>query len=289
MASKEEKIIAALCTGDEEQFLLVRTGELLGRAENGVTAVSDFLNLGEQYLCRRYLDACGRHEGSDYAFYGGYPSAERRLLFCFPDYLAQMLSAENGEEGQDIVGTRVVSACEDEEAVTAFSVSGSGYKKLGHRDYLGALLSLGVERRVIGDIAVLDDAHAVVFCRPQIAGFLSDNLDRIGADKVHIAAVSGEERMAVPDTRQFTRITETVASLRLDGVVAALAGLSREKAKEAVTGGLTELDFRVTVSPDTEVTPGAYLSVRGVGRFIFEGTDGTSKKGRLRIHAKKFI
>ena len=268
-------------------MLLVRCEELSRRAEDGSPAISDFLNLGEQYLCRRFLSACGKTEGADYVFYGGYAYAERRMLFCLPDYLSAVLSPDGeSTEGSDEM---LSSLCEEENAVSAVRVCGSGYKTLGHRDYLGSLLSLGIERRVLGDIAVTDDSHAVIFCKTAMTDFLCTGLERIGADKVRVTQVSREERMLLTDPRQYADITDTVASLRLDGIVASLAGMSRDKAKQAVISGLVELDFRTVTSPDAEVPDGAYVSIRGVGRFLFITTDGSSKKGRLRIRAKKFI
>ena len=287
MSTQNGKTIAAIAADDEERLLLVRAEELSRRAEDGIVSVSDFLNLGEQYLCRRFLTACGKTEGQDYVFYGGYAYAERRMLFCLPEYLSASFPSGQTENGA--LSGVLSEVCEGEEAVSAVSVSGSGYKTLGHRDYLGALLSLGVERRVLGDIAVTDDAHAVILCKAAMTEFLCTGLERIGADKVRAALYPAEERLSLPDTRKYADISDTVASLRLDGIVASFAGISRDKAKQAVTSGMVELDFRTVTSPDTEVTPGAYLSVRGVGRFLFTGTDGSSKKGRLRIRAKRFI
>lgn len=271
---------------DEEQLLLARTDEWITRAEGGAVSHSGaFLNPGEQYLCRTQLLHRGKKENRDFLFFGGYPFAERALCFCLPDYLADAYACDPDCD----IRAALLGDCIAEDALGAVSVSGSGYKTLSHRDYLGSLLALGIERHTIGDIAVKDDCHAVIVARRNICTFLLTALERVGADKVHASPLSQEELSELPDTRKYEHISDTVASPRLDAIVAVCANLARDKAKQAVSSGLVELNFRPAVSPDTEVPEGAYLSIRGIGRFYFEGIDGTSKKGRLRIHVKRFI
>lgn len=271
---------------DDEQLLLARMGELCGRAEGGAIACSTgFLNLGEQFLCRSFLHSRGKKENRDFMFFGGYPYAERTLCFCFPEYLPESYEYDPACD----IAAALRGDCANEDTLRAVSISGSGYKVLSHRDYLGSLLALGIERHTLGDIAVTDDHHAVLIARSSICDFLINTLERVGSDKVRLKAVSMEELWALPDTRRYESISDTIASPRLDAIVAACANLARDKAKQTVSSGLVELNFRPNTAPDTEVPEGAYISVRGVGRFLYEGIDGTSKKGRLRMHAKKLI
>ena len=79
------------------------------------------------------------------------------------------------------------------------------------------------------------------------------------------------------------------AGLAVEATEANKKAIAREKAKAAVLAGNVELDFRPVTAPDINVSENMYLSIRGVGRFLFLGVDGTSKKGRLRIKAKRFI
>ena len=277
-----EKTISHLARTDEERLLLAHTDDLLLRCESGI-ACSDFLNLGEQYLIRAFLSACGKQEHTDYVFYGAYPAAERRILFLFPAYISESLQYfPDAENGTDTI-------CAEEHAIRALKITGSGYRTLTHRDYLGSCLALGVERSVIGDIAVLDDSTAVLFAKTAMADYLMTSLERIGSDKVRITALTGEEAMQTPDTRRWETFSDTVASLRLDGVVAAAANLSRDKAKQTVTAGFVDVDFRPCTAPDTELVPGTYLSIRGFGRYLLSDVDGLSKKGRIRIRIKKLV
>ncbi len=284
-----EKSIAFLARTEEERLLLAHTDDLLARADGG-TVSGDFLNLGEQFLVRAFLMQCGKTENNDFAFWGGYPAAERQMLFLFPPYLADTLPYMTDETGNILTPADAAAAvCGEERALCALKITGSGYRTLTHRDYLGSLLALGIERSVIGDIAVTDEYSAILFVKAAMADFLTTALERIGADKVGVRPLSDEDARQTPDTRRWESVSDTVASLRLDGIVAAAANLSRDKAKQLVTGGFVDVDFRPCEQPDTELVPGCYLSIRGHGRYLFSDVDGTSKKGRIRIKLKKLI
>ena len=177
-----EKSIAFLARTEEDRMLLAHTEDLLLRSAGGIAA-GEFLNLGEQYLIRAYLTQCGKTEHIDYAFFGGYPSAERRMLFLFPSYLSDTFRYfTEGDADTDAV-------CAEEERICALRIQGSGYRVLTHRDYLGSLLALGIERSVIGDIAVLDEHSSVLFVKSVMAEYLF----RTGAHRLrqgaHIAPV----------------------------------------------------------------------------------------------------
>ena len=284
-----EKCIAFLARTEEERLLLAHTEDLLARSEGSIVS-GDFLNLGEQYLIRAFLTQCGKTENTDYAFFGGYPAAERRILYLFPSYMADSLQyLRDTEMPAEDTADPIAAMCAEEGCIRALKITGSGYRELSHRDYLGSLLALGIDRSVIGDIAVLDTRSAVLFVKSAMAEYLVTALERIGSDKVHIRPLTDEEGMQTADTRRWEVFSDTVASLRLDGIVAAAANLSRDKAKQLVSGGFVDVDFRPCDAPDAELVPGTYLSIRGHGRYLFSDVDGTSKKGRIRIRIKKLI
>ncbi len=309
MEGTYQKRIDAMSANGEEKRLLARAAELYDRAQGGVISHTDFLNLGEQYLLRRFLATVGAVEHRDYLFYGGYPHAERRILFLLPEYLWAYCASEEDVLREGVFGEADVAneagasaetpfgqapaalyaACAAENCIAALTVSGSGYKTLGHRDYLGSLLALGIERHTVGDIAVTDASHAHIFVRRPMDDFLLTALTHVGADKVRLSPLSEEEAARLPDTRRYEVLTDTVAAPRLDAICAVCTGLARDKAKAVVTSGLVDLDFRTVTAPDTEVSPGAYLSVRGYGRFYFADIGGLSKKGRLRITLYRFV
>jgi RNA-binding protein YlmH len=173
-------------------------------------------------------------------------------------------------------------------AITPLRVDGSGYRTLSHRDFLGAILALGIKRTVIGDIIVdSDGAGAVVIADSKIASFISSELKRIGSDtvKTYISPLPD----GFSGGRRTERIIAPVSSLRADCVAAALTKLSRERAKELIMSGVVELNYETITKPDIIVEDGDILTIRGHGKFIIGDIDGTTRRGRLRLCADRYI
>lgn len=263
------------------ELLEARLEDYLTRADRGGVAVSPFLSPGERKCAERYLMQRGVRDRA--LFWGGYEGAERTCLFLLPDYYGDP-SDWGLDEGGDVTAflDGVI-----EDGVSAIRVVGSGYRTLTHRDYLGSLLGLGLERDAIGDIAVQNEREAVVFCRTRIKPFLLEMLEKVATDSVRCREyVPGE---GFTDGRRYKPISDTVASSRLDCVVAALTNLSREDAQSTVRGGLVEVDFECEERVDVPLTPPATISVRGYGRYVLRSFDGETKKGRLRMRADQMI
>lgn len=263
---------------EKEEFglLYAHMEDLCVRAQKGEVASSSFLSPRELHYACRYL----AHRGVSAYPFGGYADAERQKLYLLPDYIE--LSERDGTD---------FAVCLQEfgfdSELCAIRIEGSGYRALTHRDFLGSLLSLGIERDVLGDILVDPDGYgATVFCESQMLSFLNAELLRVANDKVRIKSVLLES-VKVPE-RQFEKICDTVASARLDCVVAALCSLSREKARQTVTGGLVELNYENEERPDREVEAPAVLSIRGYGRYRMVRLEDRTRKGRLRLEAEKY-
>ena len=155
----------------------------------------------------------------------------------------------------------------------------------GHRDYLGALLALGVRREWVGDIRIRG-AEAWVFCLPSVAKTLAE-LDRAGR-----YTVRGEE-IALADVPEEETKTETVSftvqSLRLDAVTAGLFRISRTSAAELLRLGSVSLNYVPCLQTDAAVHDGDVLSVRGKGKGTVTGTGGRSRKDRIFVTAERRV
>lgn len=218
-------------------------------------------------------------------FFGGYPDAERVCLFLLPDYLLDVLSASPSdcpvEEVLSLLGE------DADDAVCAVRVRGSGFRELRHKDYLGSLLALGIERDSFGDIVLQNEHEAVIFCTHPMLRFLSSHLERIGSDAVQCSPYTLDESFT--DGRKYRPIHDTVASARLDCVVAALTNLSRQDAQRVIREGRVEVDFEEETRTDVSLSPPATISIRGHGRFRLRSFEGETRKGRLRLFAEQAI
>ena len=252
--------------------LFARLDDLLARAEHGEVAASAFLSPRELHFARREL----ARRGALFFDHGGYDGAERRKIYFLPDYMEGVTSNEQLEEygySADIC---------------AILVRGSGFSALSHRDFMGSLLGLGIERSVIGDIVVTKaEREAVVFCEANMVDFLLDTWVKAGNDKIKT------ERFCVPSDftpeRSFLPISDTVASPRLDAVVASVCKLSRERARELVENEAVEVDYEMSQRPDKIITAPCVLTARGYGKFRILSVSEQTKKGRYRFAAEKYL
>lgn len=170
--------------------------------------------------------------------------------------------------------------------VSALRITGSGFQTLTHRDFMGAVLALGIERNMIGDVLVLSEKEAVVFAMEGIAPFILSELKKIGRDGVRVqrADISPDYEAE----RNFEEMTIHVSSMRLDGVVNQLTGEGRAASAERIVRGLVEHNYFTASEGATEVCPGDVISIRGYGKFIIGEPDGTTRSGRLRLSCRKY-
>ena len=159
---------------NEFDILFARIDDICRRAERGELGVSCFLSPREHHFVMAHLASRGMSAQS--FAYGGYPQAERRRVYILPEYIGEVSSYEE------------IEPWEDQRAIRTVLVRGSGYKKLTHRDYLGSILALGIEREVLGDIVFTDNEsrQAIVFCDGVIADFIVSELKRVGNDAVKV-------------------------------------------------------------------------------------------------------
>ncbi|MBQ7172709.1 MAG: hypothetical protein IJR88_01120 [Clostridia bacterium] len=265
----------------ERELLFARLADALEKCDKGILATLGFLTPGEHLAARRRLESLGR--AGDAFFFGGYDTAERVCLFLLPEYLSGLLT--EGDFSKEQVLPLLGEALE--ENLFAIRITGSGFRTLSHRDYLGSILALGVERDSFGDIALQNDHEAVVFATRSIGKFLLENLTRVGADAVKCTPYTLDA--AFTDGRRYEPIHDTVASPRLDCVVAALTNSSREETARLIEAGLVEVDFEEATRKDLLLTPPASISVRGHGRYRLLSFDGETRKGRLRMIGDRLV
>ncbi len=276
-----------LCT-DEERLLISRATELSERSENSAVALS-FLTPREQRLVFSAMERAGKADRV--LFWGGYFGAERRKAIFLPSWLdlgrcEHSLYSKEREEffAQGLSEMGMESILSDYTA--AVKLSGSGYKELSHRDFLGALMSLGLKRSVIGDICVFDFG-AVAFCDDKTCDFITEELKKAGRDSIKCERISVDEGF-VPD-RKFKEIATTVASPRLDGVVRALCNISRDDALGLVSQGSVEINYFMEKEPDRPVRERDIISVRGSGKYIIDRVGDVTRRGRIRLIARKYV
>lgn len=242
----------------ESSYMMTNTG-FLGQSEQSAAAI----------FCRR--------ERIRYALRGGYADAERAVLLLLPEYLspedAESAFAETPEDDPIAV-------------LRCHATTGVGAKALTHRDYLGSLTALGIERSVVGDILVFPDGADVLILR-QMANFLLTNYTQAGRTALTCEIVP-LSALRVPE-RHTEEIRESIASERLDNLLSAAFSVSRSEAADAIGHGLVFVNGIEQTKPDARLDPSDVLVLRGKGKAIFREISGTTRKGRLSVLFTRFL
>lgn len=178
---------------------------------------------------------------------------------------------------------------EEKEYTTCIKVEPINVKfadeDLTHRDFLGALINLGMERDCIGDILVGDNV-TYVFSTEAMGRFIAENLGKVKHTDVKCELVDPDECTLVP---QFEEKRVNVASERVDAIVAGVYNLSRTVAARLITSEYISINGSIVKSGGKTVPVGAAVSVRNHGKFYYDGIDGTTKKSRLYIKIRKCL
>lgn len=243
----------------ENNELIKRAEDLARRCErSGKVCATGFLSPAEQYEIQTHLE----HTDCKLVFSGGTEGRERAAAFFLPEYM---------EEYELDVGDYICAM----ELRAYFGTP-------GHRDYMGALLGMGIGREWLGDIQVEGD-RAYVFCIKSVLGHL------LSIEKAGRYTVKGRqlELSEVPQRHVETEETSfSVMSLRLDAVAAGLFHLSRTEAAKQIAAGNLSLNYAQCLKADCTVKEGDIISLKGRGKGKISGTGGTSRKGRLFVYGE---
>lgn len=251
-------------TQKELQQLKKRFQELADRAfRQNLFTFTGFLSLAEQDILWQAVD----QTPAFVTLYGGTDQAERQMA-RFGD------PAELGYEEEFPLTCVCVEPLAEKFAENA-----------SHRDFLGAIMNLGIERSTVGDI-ILDGKKAYVFCTGAIAPWLMENLEQVRHTHVKCREADVTDRM--PE-RKLSYREENVASLRCDSIVAAAWNLSRSQSQELFRQKKVYVNGRLTENNSGTLKPEDVVSARGFGKFIFRGEKRTTKKGKLVVGIDLFV
>ena len=241
----------------EEQQLEKRLSELSNLAySRDIVTYSDFLNLNELNI----LHSMPKDRlYTKFVTFGGYGLSERQMAAFLPDALSL-----RGE----------MSWCSEEEwidypfDILRISPLHAKYaEQLTHRDYLGTILGLGIERAKIGDILV-DGTDAVVFVHRTLQSFLMEELTRVRHTQVLVKEISREDFQYEP---KYEEIRGTVASVRLDSLLSLAFSASRTKLSGLIEGAKVFVNGKLITTNSYQLKENDVISVRGYGKFRYNG------------------
>ena len=248
---------------DDSQFRK-RLTELAQKADDrGCCTFTDFLGQAELDVFHR-LSASLASVAS--TLFGGAPGCQRQMIrFCAEE-------SEKDAEEFPIVLLRITP------------LNKKFADALTHRDVLGALMGLGFERDLLGDI-VLRENETFVFLAAHIAPYVLDTLKEIRHTAVR-CQVAGE----LPEGSLYKLEREVIqaSSPRLDAVIARMYKLSRDDSQDLFPRGFVTVNGRECASGSHTLKEDDVVSVRGYGRFIYRGIEGMSRKGKCNIAVDRY-
>ena len=154
-------------------------------------------------------------------------------------------------------------------------------EELSHRDFLGALMNLGIERSTIGDIKV-GEKEAYLFCLESIAPFICENLEQIR--HTHVKCTVTEDMAELPK-EEPALVNILVQSLRIDAVIAKIYNMSREKSLDLFRAGRVYVDGRLCENNSRLLKPSETVNARGYGKFRIMGEPRETRKGKMAVEA----
>ena len=248
----------------EELLLQKRLVELSRIAyTREIVTFSEFLNLNELNI----LHTTPKNMLlSQYKTYGGYGLSERQMAAFLPDALYY--------DYQYPI-----------QIIEISPVNRKFAEELSHRDYLGAVMNLGIERCKLGDI-LIEDGKAILFAKEELAGYIMEHLTRIRHTTVKTSILSTFEDSYEP---RYEELKGTVASVRLDTVLSLAYPLSRSKITGLIEGARVFVNGKLVTSNGYRLKEGDILSVRKMGRIGYNGILSETKKGRYMVSIRKYI
>ncbi len=252
----------------DNELLIARVDDCIAACQDSyLISNTNFLDIYQQSTVIEHLK---RKKGVSYDFYGGFADCERKVAVFLPDYAED---AEYIKENTEL------------SPIVALTIKKDSFSTLSHRDYLGAVMGLGIKREMVGDIFVTDFGCTMAVMR-SVATYIKENLVSVGRGSVKVEIM--ENFYACENNSTFETKRCYVSSMRLDGVVSAAFSLSRNIAAEKIRRGEVLMNGVVMSKPDVKVPFGAKIVIHGSGKVIVDEDAGVTKKGRQAFVIKKY-
>ena len=249
----------------EERVVLARVLDQMDRAANrSIPCATQVLSPAQRAAVQPLLAACGHPKC---LFTGGYEGAERTVCVFLPDW----------QEPEDY------DPAEELAAIEAAFPPGAA---LSHRDILGGLMGIGLTREKLGDILVLGDRAQIVALK-EAAPIVLSQFDQAGRHRLKLREIPLSQLTPAPV--QVKVIHDTVATLRLDAVLASGFSLARGKAADLISSGRVSVNHRECAKGDKAVSEGDILTCRGLGKCVVKSIGGQSRKGRVIIELERYV
>lgn len=261
----------------EDKILIAKYEDKVRQcSENSMITCTGFLDMRERSVIASHLSP---QSEAKTVFYGVFDDAERNVAVMLPYYI----------DANDYPSVcRYFADNPDDNPLAVLEVEKDRFSKpLNHRDYLGALMALGIKREVTGDIVVSENGCRIAVLS-HMADFIAENLCKAGRGSLKVKVVSPRE-VSVSEKPSGIEDTFTVSSMRLDSIVKNAFCVSRSDACKAIESGVVFVNDTECLKADKKISDGDKIVFRRKGRITVEDCSSVSKKGRTIVVVKRFI
>ncbi len=196
--------------------------------------------------------------------YGGHKNAERVKVGFFPEFCEVKI------EDFPI-------------SIVEIKYNAKYSRALSHRDFLGSILCMGINRDKIGDI-IIEDGYAIVYAEDEIARYIEANLEKVGNTSVRVKILDYYK----PKEKDVVEKKITLASMRLDVVISGAFNISRGKVAELIKGEKAFINWKNITSSSHKIEENDLITLRGVGRVKINEILGNTKKDRILVSISIF-
>jgi len=231
-------------------------------SKNFIPVTTEFINPYVAELCLPIIN----NLDIKFEIFPSFQYSERKVLILLPEFF------ENYGCNEFILGLRIKNK--------------SKFKILSHKDYLGSIMSLGIDRNKTGDIYVYDD-YADIIIHSDISDYIIYNLEIIGRNKIEIDKINIEDVNFKEQEHILLNINSS--SMRLDNIVKHLINKSRETASDVIKSGNVKINWQIADKISNIVEEGDMISISKYGRFKVSKCMGLSKSGKNKVEIKQYI
>lgn len=230
---------------------------------------TEFLTIYQREIIEKELN---KVKLKNYMFFGGYAEAEGKLLIVYPEKLDIEIVQRNLK---NII--RAIKIKLPKEVVGNYT----------HRDYLGAVMQIGLNRDRIGDIIVYED-EAYIFVLEENTKYIASSLESIKKFSKSIIEIIDYNEVPIKEA-EFEKIEISISSMRLDNVVSSIAKISRKKALELLLDEKIFVNAKVETKSTKVLKENDILVIRGKGKFIISNISENDRKNKMFLEIKKYI
>lgn len=254
----------------EDKVLLAQVLDKIEFSKNKQTIEnSDFLDMYQISLVKNFLK---KIQFENYILYGGFEDSERKVLIIYPEKYTLDMVEKNYNKILQIIRIQL-----GKEEIGKYS----------HRNYLGAIVKVGIDRAKIGDIIVSDEGADIIVKKETLEILINElkGLTRFENSKFETANIQDLRKQEI----KVEEISIIVPSLRLDNFVSDLSKTSRSKAVQIIDSERVFINGQNEKKPSKQIKMGDILTIRGKGRFVIKEISGTTRSGRSVVKIEKYI